>query len=120
MTIRLDPEWIEIRLVGLTAVTAARRIVRIPWSAVRAVQTEPFEEPGHRPAPQPLGRTLVRRLTVDGRRYFLCYGEGDPTLTLDLDRELVPELPFDVIVMGVGPTTTVVSPGGDARSARTE
>jgi hypothetical protein len=119
LAVTLDPEWIEIRLTGLSSVSAARRTVRVPWSAVRSVRTEPFSQLGRRRTlPRPLGGTLVRTLKVDGRRYLLCYREGDPTLTLDLDRERVPTLRFDVIVMGVGPETTVVAPTRAGRTAR--
>ena len=119
VTVTLDPEWIEIRLTGLSALSAARRVVKVPWSAVRSVRTEPFGGLGRRTVPQPLSRALIRTVTVDGCRYFLCYSDGDSTLTLDLDRGLVPKFPFDVIVMGVGPTTTVISPTGVARAAQT-
>ncbi len=117
LAVTVDPEWIEIRLSGLSAISAGRRTIRVPWLAVDSVRTEPFAVRGRGVAPQPLRGTLVRSLTIDRRRFLLCYRDGEPTLTLELDRTRAPRLPFDVIVLGVGPETTVVLPIRGARAA---
>ena len=117
LTVRVDPEWLEIRFRGLSAVSAGRRTIRVPWLAVTSVRTEPFVMRGHIAPLPPLSGTLVRALTIEGRRFLLCYRDGEPTLTLELDRELAPHLPFDVIVLGVGPETTVVQPARAAQAA---
>jgi len=107
-SVTVGEDEITIQLSGWNALPALRRIVRIPVAAVRSVRTEPFapEEdggPARTGVSAPLTGVRSGSYVHDGRRYLLAYQPGRPTVTLELDRELFPEIGYDAVVLGVEP-----------------
>ncbi len=54
-----------------------------------------------------LARIEPAAVPTDGRshRVFLAYRPGGSTVTLELDREHFPEVDYDVVVLGVDPSS---------------
>ncbi len=119
-SVTIARDEIRIELSGWNALPALRRIVRIPLAAIRSVRTEPFavdESASSRTGVAgPLTGVRSGSLVHDGRRYFLAYRPGGPTVTLELDREQFPEVAYDAVVLGVEPESVELS-GRDGLSA---
>jgi hypothetical protein len=106
-SVTVGTDEITIQLSGWNALPSLRRIVRIPLAAVRSIRTDRFAVDGDRTARTGVSATLtgVRSgsFARDGQRYLLAYRPGEPTVTLELDRERFPEVGYDAVVLGVDP-----------------
>lgn len=119
-SVLIGSEEITIHLSGWNALPGLRRIVRIPLAAIRSVRTERFvvgdDASARTGVAEPLTGVRSGSLVRDGRRYFLAYRLGRPTVTLELDRENFPEIAYDAVVLGIDPASVALA-GRDEPSA---
>ncbi len=114
-SVTIGTDELTIELSGWNALPSLRRVVRIPLAAIRSVRTERFTPAGRSPARTGLSGPLTGirsgSLVENGRRYLLAYRPGEPTVTLELDREQFPEVGYDAVVLGVEPGAVDVTLG---------
>lgn len=111
-SVTIGTEEITIQLSGWNALPSLRRIVRIPLASIRSVRAERFDSNGSAArtgVSGPLTGVRSGSLVRDGRRYLLAYRPGEPTVTLELDRERFPEVAYDAVVLGVEPGAVEVA-----------
>ncbi len=106
---RISDDLVEITFSGLSFLTTRRRTLRIPMRAVRSIKTATPSALPHGETVSP-GARQTGILRHGGRVHLLASRPGEPTLTIDLDRQAYPDVRFDSIVVSCDDVATRTVP----------